>query len=235
MMNDISEKGGYPIKMDVTSQEDIDRAVSEVLKKESSIDILINNAGYGFYGSLEESTMEQAKQLFDVNVFGLAQMSKAVLPTMRSQKSGIIINISSVVGKVAFPFLAWYSSSKYAVEGLSDALRVELKPFGIKVVLIEPGRVESEFGKVALERCKESSESPYASQINNLMTTMENMPLGSAKASSISNTVLKILNTSRPKFRYVPNFDGKFAIWGKHWLGDGIIDFVTGLKINNIK
>lgn len=149
-MEELKAFGIHPILLDVTSPQNIKQVIQEILTKESRIDVLINNAGYRFYESLEECTIEKAKKLFDVNIFGLMQITQEVLPTMRNANSGTIINLSSVIGKVPFVFMSRYSASKFAVEGLSDTLRLEFKAFNIKVVVVEPGRITSKFGHTAL-------------------------------------------------------------------------------------
>ncbi len=231
LMEELKAFGILPIAVDITSKEQIQSAIDTILSQEKTIDVLINNAGYGFYSALEEDNIQQVKDMFDVNVFGLVEMTKAVLPTMRIQNSGTIINISSVVGKVAFPYMGWYSASKHAVEGLSDALRLELAPFNIKVVVIEPGRVESEFGKVAFEKSNIDVDSPYKDKKIDFQNLVDTNPIPSDKASSISHTVIKIVNSKNPKTRYVPNLDGKLAIFFKKWCGDKFIDNVIKFKL----
>ena len=231
LMEELKTFGIYPIQLDVTSPQNIKQVIKEILTKESRIDVLINNAGYGFYESLEECSIEKAKALFDVNVFGLMQITQEVLPTMRKANSGTIINISSVVGKVPFIFMGWYSASKFAVEGLSDSLRLELKAFNIKVVVVEPGRVTSKFGHTALSLSNIDQSSPYHKKMLNFQKLIENNPLPSSPPDSISKTIIKIINSSNPKTRYCPNFDGKIALFFKKWFGDKFIDFVIGSRL----
>ncbi len=231
LMDELKAFGINPIQLDVTSPQNIKQVIKEILTKESRIDVLINNAGYGFYESMEECSIEKAKELFDVNVFGLMQITQEVLPTMRNANAGTIINLSSVVGKVPFLFMGWYSASKFAVEGLSDALRLELKAFNIKVVVVEPGRVTSKFGDTALSLSNMDSASPYYKKMIDFQKLIEDNPLPSSSPDSISNTIIKIINSSNPKTRYCPNFDGKIAIFFKKWFGDKFIDFVIGSRL----
>jgi short-subunit dehydrogenase len=130
---------------DVTSENSVQTAVGEVLAKAGRIDLLVNNAGVGLVGGAEESSLEQAKSLFDVNLFGLIRMTKAVLPTMRKQRAGRIVNISSVMGLIPAPFMALYSASKHAVEGYSESLDHEIRASGVRVVLIEPAYTRTSF------------------------------------------------------------------------------------------
>ncbi len=156
-MKDIVEAGGHSIKMDILSNEDIDRAVDQVISEQNRIDVLVNNAGYGLWGAVETISIDEAKRQFDVNIFGLAYLTKKVIPLMRNQKSGKIINMSSMGGKVYTPFGAWYHATKYALEGWSDCLRIELKDFGIDVILIEPGVIKTEFQDVMMDSTVERS------------------------------------------------------------------------------
>jgi short-subunit dehydrogenase len=139
------------LQMDVTDDASMVKGIQEILETEKRIDVLINNAGYGSYGALEDVPLSEAKYQFEVNVFGLARLTQLVLPTMRNQQSGRIINVASIAGKIGEPHGSWYHATKFAVEGLSDCLRMELKQFGIKVVLIEPGPIQTEWNVIAEE------------------------------------------------------------------------------------
>ena len=156
-MKDIVEAGGHSIKMDILNNEDVDKAIDQVISEHNRIDVLVNNAGYGLWGAVETISIDEAKRQFDVNIFGLAYLTKKVIPIMRNQKSGKIINMSSMGGKVYTPFGAWYHATKYALEGWSDCLRIELKSFGINVILIEPGVIKTEFQDVMMDSTVERS------------------------------------------------------------------------------
>src|ERR1700749_5199440 len=132
-------------KLDVTDKQSIQNAVNEGIEKFGRIDVLVNNAGYGAMGALEASTEEQVKQQFDVNLFGLIEVTKAVLPGMRQQRSGVIINVSSVGGRITFPFASLYHATKFAVEGLTESLQYELNPLGIRLKIVEPGGYRTNF------------------------------------------------------------------------------------------
>ncbi len=162
-MDDLVQIGARSIKMDITIDEDIKNAVETVLKEKGRIDVLVNNAGYAIYGAMEDTTIEDARRQFEVNLFGLARITQLVLPSMRKEKSGTIINMSSMGGKIYIPFGSWYHGTKHALEGWSDCLRTELKDFGIKVVIVEPGGIKTEFDDVMLEPMIErSGNGPYA-------------------------------------------------------------------------
>ncbi|MDR1115061.1 MAG: SDR family NAD(P)-dependent oxidoreductase, partial [Tannerella sp.] len=136
-LTELESQGVKPVVMDVTDEISVSAAIDEVIGNEGRIDVLINNAGYGEYGAIEDVSMENARKQMDVNLFGLARVTQLVVPHMRKQKSGKIVNITSIGGKVATPMGGWYYASKFAVEGLSDSLRLEVRQFGIDVILIE--------------------------------------------------------------------------------------------------
>ena len=157
LMDALRDKGVMPIKMDVTDEHSMTDGVKAIVDAEGRIDVLINNAGYGYMGAVENVTIAEAKRQLEVNVFGLARLTQLVLPYMRAQKCGRIINTSSVAGKAVIPFGGWYNVSKYSVEALSDALRIEVKQFGIKVILIEPGGIKTDWGIIAAYNLSASS------------------------------------------------------------------------------
>lgn len=138
-------------RLDVTNPATITTAIAETLEQFEHIDVLVNNAGYGLTGALESLSMAQIRRQYETNVFGLIAVTQAVLPTLRSQRSGVIVNVSSIGGRLAFPFSSIYHSTKWAVEGMSESLRFELQPFGIKVKLVEPGGIQTDFGTRSIE------------------------------------------------------------------------------------
>lgn len=157
-MEALKEFGVKPIRLDVTSQESIDEAVEAIIKAEGRIDVLVNNAGYGSYGAVEDVSMDEARKQFDVNIFGVAMLIKKVLPYMRAQHSGTIVNVASIGGRLTTYFGAWYHATKYALEALSDALRMETKPFGINISIIEPGGIKTPWGFIAADHLAESAK-----------------------------------------------------------------------------
>jgi short-subunit dehydrogenase len=214
----------------VTKPAEIKQAVDMIVKKEKRIDILINNAGYAVYGAVEDVSLEGAKRQFEVNLFGLAEITKQVLPTMRKQKSGQIINISSMGGKMYTPLGAWYHASKHALEGWSDCLRLELKQFGINVVIIEPGIISTEFSEVMsdpmLERAKDG---PYEEISQNLAkaTGKNYSKENSSPASVVANLLAKIVVSSKPKTRYAVGKYAKPMIFIRKYFGDNIFDKIV--------
>ncbi|HBH05036.1 MAG TPA: short-chain dehydrogenase/reductase [Flavobacteriales bacterium] len=230
-MQDLVKAGGHAIAMDVLDKDQRENAVNQVIKEQGRIDVLFNNAGYAVYGAVETVSIEDAKRQFDVNIFGLAEMTKEVLPQMRKQRGGTIINTSSMGGKMYTPLGAWYHATKHALEGWSDCLRLELKQFNINVVVIEPGGIETEFGEVMYQPMIERAKgTPYEEMTTKLGTSMNEMyskPGSLSKPSVISNVVRKAVESTKPKTRYVAGKYAKPMMFIRKYLGDRIFDKVV--------
>ncbi|GAA4838203.1 oxidoreductase [Luteimicrobium xylanilyticum] len=217
-MASLREAGIHTIALDVTDEASAADAVRDVVQAEGRIDVLVNNAGYGSYGALEEVDLAEAQAQLDVNVLGLARLTQLVLPTMRAQGSGTIVNISSMGGRFATPMGAWYHASKFAVEGLSDALRLELNRFGIHVVLIEPGSIQTEWGSIAADKLRATSgHGPYAEQANAMAASLESSSRPGARMTSpadvVARAVTKAATARRPRTRYQIGFGARPMIW----------------------
>lgn len=226
-MQDLVEKGGHAIKMDVTDHETIGKGVVQVVEKQGRIDVLINNAGYALYGAVEDTTIEDARRQFEVNLFGLAAITKEVLPLMRKQQSGKIINISSMGGKIYTPLGAWYHATKHALEGWSDCLRIEVKQFGIAVVIIEPGLIATEFNEVLFQPMLDrSGEGPYSKIANAVANASKSSSEkgGSSPASIIANVISKAIKAKKPKTRYTAGKMAKSLLFMRKYLGDRLFD-----------
>lgn len=233
-MRDLEEKGMGVIELDLTNDESIVNAVNTIVEKEGRIDILINNAGYGSYGSVEEVSIEEAKRQFEVNIFGLARITQLIIPTMRNQKSGRIVNISSMGGKIYTPFGAWYHATKHALEGWSDCLRLELKEFGIDVVVIEPGGIKTEWGGIASENLQKTSGSgPYATFANKVVKSLEKSYQSNSLTheDALGKTIAKAATVKHPKRRYAKGYMAKPAIFMRKWFGDAFFDKVIVSQI----
>jgi NAD(P)-dependent dehydrogenase (short-subunit alcohol dehydrogenase family) len=205
-MKSLADAGAHLLALDLTDDASMAAAVNTVMQETGRIDVLINNAGYGSYGALEDVPLEEARRQFDVNLFGLARLTQLVLPAMRAQVSGRIINVSSIGGKFGEPFGAWYHATKFALEGLSDSLRMELYPFGIDVVVIQPGATHSEWSQIAHDSLiKYSGDGPYAKTASAHAHMMEEGHKGSVPAlpSVVAKTILQAVQSSKPKTRYV--------------------------------
>tara|TARA_Y200000002_G_scaffold56440_1_gene41804 strand:+ start:1377 stop:2210 length:834 start_codon:yes stop_codon:yes gene_type:complete len=238
MMQDIIQAGGHAIKMDILKERNIDEVVNQIVKEQNRIDVLINNAGYGLWGAVETISIAEAKRQFDVNIFGLAYLTKKIIPMMRKQKSGKIINMSSMGGKVYTPFGAWYHATKYALEGWSDCLRMELKNFGIHVILIEPGVIKTEFQDVMMDSTVERSiGTPYEKKLRALKKATQEMyarGIGSPP-STITNLIIKAINSNNPQRRYVGGLFAKPMLLIKKWFGDKIYEKAILSQIKKAK
>lgn len=226
-MQDLKTLGGYPIAFDITQFNDIKQVVEQIISKEKRIDVLWNNAGYGLYGAVEDIPIEEARKQFDVNLFGLAAITREVLPHMREANSGTIINTSSMGGKMYSPLGAWYHASKHAIEGFSDCLRLELKSFNIHVVILEPGIIVTEFGDIMLNNVtRYSLNSVYKSLTAQLIKTIQRVYKQGwgSNVSVITKTILKIVKTKKPKTRYRVGFLAKPSVWLRIYFGDRFFD-----------
>ncbi|MCG8577005.1 MAG: oxidoreductase, partial [Flavobacteriales bacterium] len=219
-MSDLESAGGYAVKMDVTNEDEVQAAVDKIIAEQGRIDVLVNNAGYAVYGPVEHVSMEDAKRQFDVNIFGLASITQKVIPHMRTKKSGTVINISSIGGKIYTPFGAWYHATKFALEGWSDCLRLELKDFGIDVVVVEPGAIKTEFMDVMYQPMVERGTGTVYETSLNLMAqaaaSMEESGQGSPP-SVIAETISKAVKSPKPKTRYASGAMAKMLLRMRRW------------------
>jgi len=224
-MADLDKQGGHSLYMDVTNDTSIIAGIEKVMQEQKRIDVLINNAGYGSYGALEDVPIAQAKAEMEVNVFGLARLTQLVLPTMRKQKSGKIINISSIAGKLTSPLGSWYFASKHAVEGLSDSLRQELKQFGINVIIIEPGAVKSDWSLIAGKHLLSFSKgTPYEDMAKKVARNFPFIDKDNAEPITIARLILKAIKAKNPETRYVGGTYAKELLFLRKILPDKIFD-----------
>src|SRR3954447_14480094 len=173
-MEELARAGVTTFPMDLTDDTSMVSGIDRVIAEQGRLDVLINNAGYGSYGAVEDVPIDEARRQFEVTVFALARLTQLVTPHMRAQGSGRIINVSSIGGKFYEPFGAWYHATKFAVEGFSDSLRLELRPFGIRVVLIEPGPIRTEWNTISRDNLVESSRgTAYEDQAERVRARME--------------------------------------------------------------
>ena len=208
-MEPLTEFGVVPLRMDVTDEASMEAGVRTILEAEGRIDVLVNNAGYGYFGAIENVPMEEARRQLEVNVFGLARLCQLVLPSMRKQGSGRIVNTSSVAGKTVLYFGGWYHVSKYSVEALSDALRMEVKPFGIDVSMIEPGGIQTNWGIIAADHLTESSKgTPYEAEGLREAETIRKAYSRRllSKPSVVTRAISKAVNSRHPRARYRVGF-----------------------------
>lgn len=228
-MKDLEDLGMNIIPLDLTDDQSIVNCVNTILDKEGHIDILINNAGYGSYGAVEDVPIEEAKRQFEVNIFGLARITQLVLPSMRANKYGRIVNISSMGGKIFTPLGAWYHATKHALEGWSDCLRLEVKEFGIDVVIVEPGGIKTDWGTIAAENLKKTSgKGPYARFANSIAEGMIDMYSGNQLTDEdvLGETIAHASTVNNPKRRYAKGYMAKPAMAIRRWFGDAIFEKV---------
>lgn len=201
-MADIEQAGGTILAMDVTDDGAMVDAVDRIVREQGQIDVLINNAGYGQYGALEDVPIEEGRRQLEINLIGAARLTQLCLPHMRARRFGKIFNISSIGGRFALPLGGWYHASKFALEGYSDALRNEVRQFGIDVIVIEPGGIESEWAEIAVgEADRYSAEGAYAGladKFRKLQAQQRKLP----PPSVISDLIVKALKARRPRTRY---------------------------------
>ncbi|NJL01972.1 MAG: SDR family NAD(P)-dependent oxidoreductase [Spirulinaceae cyanobacterium SM2_1_0] len=229
-MADLETRGAHRLHLDVTNEESIQNAVSEILTTYGVVDVLVNNAGFGCYGAVEDVTLDDARYQFEVNLFGLARLTQLLLPKMREKGAGKIINMSSMGGKVYAPLGAWYHASKHALEGWSDCLRLEVSQFGINVVIIEPGVIKTEFDDVLSgPMLKRSGAGAYGKMTQILAkATEENYAAGNASPPSvIADVVSKAVKASQPRTRYAAGKLAKPLIFIRTWLGDRFFDRIV--------
>ena len=215
LMEPLKAYGVQVLRMDVTDETSMVQGVEAVINAEGRIDVLVNNAGYGYFGAIENVPLEEARRQLEVNVFGLARLTQLVLPHMRKQGSGRILNTSSIAGKMVFYMGGWYNVTKYSVEAFSDALRMEMQPYGIDVVMIEPGAIKTDWGPIAAKHLKESSsgtvyEEAGTQWANNMDWFYRTNLLSSP--SIIAKAISRAVNSRRPKARYCT---GRFSILGR--------------------
>lgn len=225
-MNDLP--AALKLPLDVAQVDSVKDAVERTLQQFGRIDILVNNAGYALRGALEEVPVEKVQQMFDVNVFGVLNMIRAVAPHMRKQGSGRIVNISSIAGKVSTPVNGSYSATKFALEALSDALRVELAPFGIHVISIEPGAIKTNFDETAQAHAQSilsNANSPYQPLYQKSNEFAASMRKQEFEPEVVSQVIQQAIESPRPKARYLAgvNLPGRLVIYLRDLVWDMVL------------
>ena len=226
-LRDLETAGARTLALDVTEESSMVAAVKAVEAEHGAVGTLVNNAGYGVYGPVEEVPMADVRREFETNVFGLGRLTQLVLPGMRAAARGRIVNISSMGGRLVFPTGGWYHASKYAVEAMSDALRVEVRPFGISVVLVEPGLIRTEFESVASGGLSpEQAVGPYAQlrkDSDDVMRRGYRSRMG-AEPSAVAAVVAQAVEASHPRTRYVVTPAAKAQVQLRRLGGDRLWD-----------
>lgn len=232
-MSDLANAGATVLGMDLSKEDEIEAAVERILADGGGIDILVNNAGYGQYGPVEDTPLDTARYQFEVNLFGPARLTQLLLPTMRERRKGLIINISSVGGKIFTPLGAWYHATKHALEGWSDCLRLELGDFGIHVVVIEPGIIRTGFGDRLSQNFVTKEGSAY-SGLSDRMQKANRSTYASRRASPpgvVADAVMKAIGSERPRTRYAVGSMAKPLIFLRSVVSDRMFERIIMSQI----
>ena len=221
----IASKENIPLKviqLDVNDDKSVSNAIDSIVKENGMIDVLVNNAGFDLFGSLEELTIEEIKGQFETNFFGAARVTKNVIPTMRKQGSGIIINVSSIGGRIGLvPCNTMYHASKFALEGFTESLRHELTEFNIDVILIEPGAIRSNFAEnIRTAKNYDSNNSPYAKTVQKVFEGFEPMLANASDPKEVAQVILNAANSSSPNIRYTVGKDAESILKARAELSD---------------
>ena len=209
------------LQLDVNDKSSIDNAINRIKTEEKRIDVLINNAGYGLVGFFEELGLDEIRKQFETNFFGVLNVTKKVIPIMREQNSGTIINLSSGAGQVGFPGISAYVSTKFAIEGFSESLMYELFPLGIRVIIIEPGVIKTNFFNNCIVSDKSSKKgSVYSNSLKKIQNNIELMQEHATHPVEVAKVILQALNTDEPKQRYVVGNDAVMILEAKRSLSD---------------
>ena len=222
---------GLPIKileLDVDDEESVDNALGKIMDEKGRIDTLVNNAGWGMWGAVEDVSIEEFKQQFETNFFSIIRLIQKVAPIMRKQKSGNIVNVSSVAGKIGFPVSPAYISSKFALEGLSECIRFELGPFGINVIIIEPGVIKTNFFDSMKMAKKSNSDSVYNEITSKVVSGVKMMAEMGTEPKEVADTIIKSINEEKPLPRYIVGNDAMMFLEAKKMKTD--IEFENYIK-----
>lgn len=214
------------IRLDVTSEDSIEAAIDETIKRFGGIDVVVNNAGYGLVGPFEASTPEQIRRQFETNVFGLMNVVRAVLPHMRERRAGVIINVASMGGRITFPLYSLYHGTKWAVEGFSEGLQFELEQFGIRVKIIEPGAIKTDFYDRSMDVMKKAGLVAYDSFVNRAMPNMQRAGENGPPPSIVSEVIFKAATDGSNRMRYQAGTNG--VLFLRRLLPDGL--FMSVIK-----
>lgn len=224
-MEPLEDSGAKIRLLDVTDEATMRTCVDEIIDSEGRVDVLINNAGYGSYGALEDVELSEARRQFEVNVFGLARLTQLVLPHMRARRSGLIVNISSVGGVTSEPHGAWYHATKFAVEGLSDCLRQEVSQFGIRVVVVRPGAVRSNWSPIARQHLLNTSgDTAYGDLVCKHASFLAGIDKGASEPSVIGKAMVEICEAPKPKTRYARGKSARTALVLRRAMSDRMHD-----------
>ena len=216
------------LELDVDNKESMDNAIEKIIDQKGRIDTLVNNAGWGMWGTVEDVSIDEFKEQFETNFFSIVRMIQKIAPIMRKQQSGSIVNVSSVAGRIGFPVSPAYISSKFALEGLSECLRFELSPFGINVITIEPGVIKTNFFDSMKMAKKSDSNSVYNDITSKVISGVKMMAEMGTDPKEVANTILKSINDKSPLPRYIVGNDAMMFLEAKKMKTD--IEFENYIK-----
>jgi NAD(P)-dependent dehydrogenase (short-subunit alcohol dehydrogenase family) len=236
-LTDITKSENLPLQvilLDVNDDKSVKNAINTIAKEKDRIDVVVNNAGYDLMGALEETSMEELKGQFETNFFGAVRVLQAVIPIMRKQKGGTIANITSLGGRVSFPLNSVYHATKFAFEGLSESIQYELETFGIKIIVIEPGGVGSNFMKnlKMASKASDPSNSPYGSIQNRISEYFKQWLQSAIHPSEVAKTILHAVTSDNPEFRYVVGKDAMMTLESRKSMSDREFQGMIKKQIN---
>lgn len=233
------------VQLDVNNDRSVKDAVGKIVAENMRIDVLVNNAGYGLFSPIEDLTLDQIKEQFETNFFGVVRVTKEVLPIMRKQKEGTIVNVSSGAGRVGIPLSSAYAASKFALEGLSESMRYELNEFGINVVIIEPGVIKTNFMENSRTAYATSKlESPYADLIGRTMKGFEVLIYNGSSPKLVADTILNAITSKEPEIRYLVGDDAKSIMEVRksnsdkefeNWMYESVLNEKGFVRATNVK
>ncbi|MBK6888212.1 MAG: SDR family NAD(P)-dependent oxidoreductase [Tetrasphaera sp.] len=230
-LDELADAGARVLALDVTDEESMVAAVRAVEADHGRVGTLVNNAGYGEYGPVEEADLASVRRMFETNVFGLARMTQLVLPGMRAAGGGLVVNIGSMGGRLAFPVGGYYHATKFAVEGLTDSLRNEVRAFGVDVVLVEPGAIRTNFEEtINSSAAVGNPDSPYAdlvARVRRVNSGAYDSRLLSVGPDAVARTILKVVEATRPKSRYLVTTSARAMVHARRLGGDRLWDSIV--------
>jgi len=219
----------HPVQLDVTNEGSVKNAIQQISSKAGRIDLLVNNAGYGLTGAFEDLSIEEIKAQYETNFFGVIRVTQSVLPIMRKQRSGRIVNISSGAGRFGYPTGSAYVSTKFAIEGLSESMSYELEPFGIRVVLVEPGVIRTNFGSgMVIAKKSQDPASPYSQMMQKMGSTLEQLEKNGSGPDLVARVVLQAATAQNPELRYLAGKDVEMWVESKRKMSDS--EFTNSMK-----
>lgn len=230
----IASKENLPIvvkQMEVTKEDSVRNAIEQIISEAGRIDVVVNNAGYGLTGAFEDLSIDEIGAVYETNFYGVIRVTQAVLPIMRKQQSGKIINISSAAGRVAYPGASAYVSTKFALEGLSESMSYELEPFGIHVVLVEPGVIRTNFaGGMVLAKKAQDPKSPYSQMMQKMSSTLQQLMQNASDVALVASVILKAATSANPELRYLAGKDVEGWVEARQKMSDS--EFINSMKQN---